>query len=71
MFGMQFEGVSVEDLPQFMASREALIDKAQKLSSYFAFDVLIVRRVEPDDYTKYKYILKPTRIYILKPTRKL
>ena len=33
-----------------MASREALIDKAQKLSSYFAFDVLIVRRVEPDDF---------------------
>ena len=46
----QFEVVSVEDLPQFMASREALIDKAKKLFSYFAFDIFVIRRIEPDDF---------------------
>ena len=39
----QFESVSVEDFPQFMASREALINKPQKLSSYFALDIFIVK----------------------------
>ena len=37
----QFESVSVEDFPQFMASREALINKPWKLSSYFALDIFV------------------------------
>ena len=46
----QFESVSVEYFLQFVASREAFIDKAQKLSSYLGFDVLVVRRIEPDNF---------------------
>ena len=38
---IQFESVSVEDFPQFMASREESINKPQKLSSYFALDIFV------------------------------